>query len=181
MHLFYIQSRCSSLHSKPFCSPAYGRIYPLSRLRIEATTCPLSTVLFHRVFHTRINHSPNVSRQTSRDKTTVQLDGGQPAFQQEKTVIRATAEFTHFSPQVNTSASASMEDDRAEVDFGIAADIERQDAPEPALKQPKKRFVGRRTAAQTAASKSGTDSASVDNAGAVEGMVNHYHSSARAV
>lgn len=62
-----------------------------------------------------------------------------------------------------------MEDDRAEVDLGIAADIESQETPEPALKQPKKRFVGRRTAAQTAASKNG--SGAVEDAGAVQGTV----------
>lgn len=60
-----------------------------------------------------------------------------------------------------------MEDDRAQVDLGIAADIEEaqmaQASPQPAaeseasqasesaVKQPKKRFVGRRTAAEAAA------------------------------
>ncbi|OAA54882.1 diphthamide biosynthesis protein 1 [Cordyceps fumosorosea ARSEF 2679] len=59
-----------------------------------------------------------------------------------------------------------MEDDRAQVDLGLAADIEesqmlqaetRQDTTsqlndqEPAVKQPKKRFVGRRAAAEAAA------------------------------
>lgn len=64
-----------------------------------------------------------------------------------------------------------MEDDRAEVDLGIAADIERNDIPEPAVRQPKKRFVGRRTAAQTAASRNGQDSGSIEGAGAIEGMI----------
>ncbi|KAI1373831.1 putative diphthamide synthesis protein-domain-containing protein [Hypoxylon crocopeplum] len=44
-----------------------------------------------------------------------------------------------------------MEEDRAQTDLGIAADIEEAHAPPsstPALKQPKKRFVGRRTAAK---------------------------------
>ncbi|KAI1269843.1 putative diphthamide synthesis protein-domain-containing protein [Xylariaceae sp. FL1019] len=44
-----------------------------------------------------------------------------------------------------------MEEDRAQTDLGIAADIEEAHAPPPlttAVKQPKKRFVGRRTAAK---------------------------------
>ncbi|TRX89376.1 hypothetical protein FHL15_009674 [Xylaria flabelliformis] len=44
-----------------------------------------------------------------------------------------------------------MEEDRAQADLGIAADIEEAHAPpppEPAIKQPRKRFVGRRTAAK---------------------------------
>ncbi|KAI0438694.1 putative diphthamide synthesis protein-domain-containing protein [Xylaria telfairii] len=46
-----------------------------------------------------------------------------------------------------------MEEDRAQADLGIAADIEEAHAPpppEPAVKQPRKRFVGRRTAARNA-------------------------------
>lgn len=61
-----------------------------------------------------------------------------------------------------------MEDDRAEVDLGIAADIEASQAPEPVVKQPKKRFVGRRTAAE-ASSKNSTGSA-IEDAGAIQGM-----------
>lgn len=70
-----------------------------------------------------------------------------------------------------------MEDDRAQVDLGIAADIEESqlqqaqafaDETQPeseqaqnegsttAAKQPKKRFVGRRAAAEAAAAKDGT-------------------------
>ncbi|KAI0154316.1 putative diphthamide synthesis protein-domain-containing protein [Xylariaceae sp. FL1272] len=44
-----------------------------------------------------------------------------------------------------------MEEDRAQTDLGIAADIEEAHAPPPpptTVKQPKKRFVGRRTAAK---------------------------------
>jgi 2-(3-amino-3-carboxypropyl)histidine synthase len=57
-----------------------------------------------------------------------------------------------------------MEDDRAQVDLGIAADIEEaqltqahqsqsvdEDASQATTKQPKKRFVGRRAAAEAAA------------------------------
>ncbi|KAI0203194.1 putative diphthamide synthesis protein-domain-containing protein [Astrocystis sublimbata] len=46
-----------------------------------------------------------------------------------------------------------MEEDRAQTDLGIAADIEEAHAPPPpesAVKQPRKRFVGRRTATKTA-------------------------------
>lgn len=39
-----------------------------------------------------------------------------------------------------------MEDDRAEVDVGIAADIEEAHTSQSPVRQPKKRFVGRRTA-----------------------------------
>ncbi|KLU81639.1 diphthamide biosynthesis protein 1 [Magnaporthiopsis poae ATCC 64411] len=58
-----------------------------------------------------------------------------------------------------------MEDDRALVDVGIAADIEQSysqaSAPEQVVKQPKKRFVGRRTAAAAAAQTPKTASDSV--------------------
>lgn len=64
-----------------------------------------------------------------------------------------------------------MEDDRAQVDLGIAADIEQQQTPEPVVRQPKKRFVGRRTAAQAAALKTGEGSASIEDAGAIQGSV----------
>ncbi|POS78004.1 diphthamide biosynthesis protein 1 [Diaporthe helianthi] len=61
-----------------------------------------------------------------------------------------------------------MEDDRAETDLGIAADIEEAQAPEPVVRQPKKRFVGRRTAAEASASKNGNGSGSTEDAGAVQ-------------
>jgi 2-(3-amino-3-carboxypropyl)histidine synthase len=60
-----------------------------------------------------------------------------------------------------------MEEDRAEVDLGLAADIEASQPPGPAesaLRQPKKRFVGRRTAAE---SKTGTASPSIEGSRAV--------------
>jgi 2-(3-amino-3-carboxypropyl)histidine synthase len=61
-----------------------------------------------------------------------------------------------------------MEDDRARVDLGIAADIEEaQAAAEPVQKQPKKRFVGRRTADATA--KNGNNT-SIEDSGAIQGM-----------
>lgn len=58
-----------------------------------------------------------------------------------------------------------MEEDRAQSDLGIAADIEEAQTPSPALKQPKKRFIGRRAAAN-AAVKNG---ASLEESGAVQG------------
>lgn len=61
-----------------------------------------------------------------------------------------------------------MEDDRAQVDLGSAADIEEAQASELAVKQPRKRFVGRRTAAE-AASKNGTAPGSIEETGAVQG------------
>ncbi|KAI1460945.1 putative diphthamide synthesis protein-domain-containing protein [Annulohypoxylon moriforme] len=54
-----------------------------------------------------------------------------------------------------------MEEDRVQTDLGLAADIEEAHAPPPAppsaaLKQPKKRFVGRRTAASRSNNSDGT-------------------------
>ena len=60
-----------------------------------------------------------------------------------------------------------MEDDRALVDLGIAVDIEERQEEVPAQKQPKKRFVGRRQAAE-AASRNGANT-SVEDSGAVTG------------
>lgn len=76
-----------------------------------------------------------------------------------------------------------MEDDRAQVDLGHAADIEESQLAqaqqsvedehvqngEAAMKQPKKRFVGRRAAAEAAAARSGTPG-EAGEAGAVGGM-----------
>lgn len=63
-----------------------------------------------------------------------------------------------------------MEEDRAQSDLGVAADIEEAHAPPPAQRQPKKRFVGRRTAAADAAKKDGAGSTAGAN-GAVEGKI----------
>lgn len=59
-----------------------------------------------------------------------------------------------------------MEDDRAETDLGIAAEIEEKQA-EAAQRQPKKRFVGRKQAAE-ADSRNGVYS-NVEATGAVRG------------
>ncbi|KAH8906619.1 diphthamide biosynthesis protein 1 [Coniochaeta sp. PMI_546] len=58
-----------------------------------------------------------------------------------------------------------MEDDRAQVDLGIAADIEEAHAAEPVQKQPKKRFVGRRTADASARNAGNT---SIEDSGAIQ-------------
>ena len=57
-----------------------------------------------------------------------------------------------------------MEEDRAQSDLGIAADIEEAQTPSPALRQPKKRFIGRRAAANAAAK----HSLSPEDSGAVQ-------------
>jgi 2-(3-amino-3-carboxypropyl)histidine synthase len=60
-----------------------------------------------------------------------------------------------------------MEDDRLETDLGIAADIEAEHiAQAPVQKQPKKRFVGRRTA--DASAKNGANT-SIEDSGAIQG------------
>jgi 2-(3-amino-3-carboxypropyl)histidine synthase len=59
-----------------------------------------------------------------------------------------------------------MEDDRAQVDLGIAVDVEERSEEAAAQRQPKKRFVGRRTA--EAATRSGRDE-NVQHSGAIEG------------
>jgi 2-(3-amino-3-carboxypropyl)histidine synthase len=62
-----------------------------------------------------------------------------------------------------------MEDDRAHVDLGIAADIQERQEEAASQRQPKKRFVGRRQVAE-AASRKGV-SPSVENSGAVTGTL----------
>lgn len=59
-----------------------------------------------------------------------------------------------------------MEDDRAQVDLGAAMDVEERLEETAAQRQPKKRFVGRKTA--EAASKPGTNS-NIESSGAIEG------------
>jgi 2-(3-amino-3-carboxypropyl)histidine synthase len=62
-----------------------------------------------------------------------------------------------------------MESDRAETDLGIAADLEQaaEDAA-PVQRQPKKRFIGRRQAAENAL-KGGEDSSAIEDSGAIQG------------
>ncbi|KAM0813128.1 putative Diphthamide biosynthesis protein [Seiridium cardinale] len=58
-----------------------------------------------------------------------------------------------------------MEEDRAQTDLGIAADIEEAHAPEPVQRQPKKRFVGRRKAGDAT---SNGNVPSVEDSGAIQ-------------
>jgi 2-(3-amino-3-carboxypropyl)histidine synthase len=62
-----------------------------------------------------------------------------------------------------------MEDDRAQVDLGVAADIEEREEEAAALRQPKKRFVGRRQA-EEAASRNNANG-SIESSGAVKGQI----------
>lgn len=78
-----------------------------------------------------------------------------------------------------------MEEDRLQTDLGIAADIEEaqltqassqptetaQNGEQSTMKQPKKRFVGRRAAAEAAAAKNGTLESTEGSNGAVQGMM----------
>ncbi|RYP92323.1 hypothetical protein DL770_001525 [Monosporascus sp. CRB-9-2] len=59
-----------------------------------------------------------------------------------------------------------MEEDRAQTDLGIAADIEEAQPPPPVQKQPKKRFIGRRAAINAAAKNNGPGS--LEESGAVQ-------------
>jgi 2-(3-amino-3-carboxypropyl)histidine synthase len=65
----------------------------------------------------------------------------------------------------NISLHITMEDDRAAVDLGVAADLEESQAA--IVRQPKKRFVGRRQATQNAAAKLQNGS-SVEDTGAIQ-------------
>ena len=72
-----------------------------------------------------------------------------------RTTFLPTATFGHIY--------AAMEDDRAEGNLGIAADLEVNQEP-VVQRQPKKRFVGRRQAAENAAKGGVSDGASIENA-----------------
>lgn len=61
-----------------------------------------------------------------------------------------------------------MEEDRAQTDLGVAVDVEER-LEEEAQRQPKKRFVGRKQAAE-AALRNGTN-ASVEDSGAIQGKL----------
>jgi 2-(3-amino-3-carboxypropyl)histidine synthase len=63
-----------------------------------------------------------------------------------------------------------MEEDRAQVDLGVAVDIEERLEEATAQRQPKKRFIGRRQATEVA-SKNGPN-ASVEDSGAIQGISN---------
>lgn len=63
-----------------------------------------------------------------------------------------------------------MEDDRAEVDLGVAVDVEER-LEQEAQKLPKRRFVGRKQAAE-AASNSETNSS--ESKGTIQGISNSH-------
>jgi hypothetical protein len=62
-----------------------------------------------------------------------------------------------------------MEDDRVLVDVGIAAEIEESRISQNAVRQPKRRFVGRRTAEATAKA-APPSSSSIEDSGAIQGI-----------
>ena len=68
-----------------------------------------------------------------------------------------------------------MEEDRAQVDLGIAADMEANQEQPEVSRIPKKRFVGRRQAAENAAKDSsyGTNNANSD---AIQGRISQLGS-----
>lgn len=74
-----------------------------------------------------------------------------------------------FSSRRIVEHQRKMEDERAQVDLGIAADIEHSQA-DAAPRQPKKRFVGRKQAAEAALKNGGGPSnSSLEDSGAVQG------------
>jgi hypothetical protein len=68
-----------------------------------------------------------------------------------------------------------MEDDRLQVDVGMAVDIEEKQEETAAQRQPKKRFVGRRQAAE-AASRNGSNG-NVEDANAIQGDLSLFFTS----
>lgn len=60
-----------------------------------------------------------------------------------------------------------MEDDRAAVDLGPSVDLGERIEEHVAIKQPKKRFVGRRQATENAAKQA--HGSSIEDSGAVQG------------
>jgi hypothetical protein len=69
-------------------------------------------------------------------------------------------------------ASATMEEDRLATNLGPTADQNVIPEPDPTLKKPKRRFVGRRTADATA--RNTTPNPSIEESGAIQG-VNSSH------
>jgi len=61
-----------------------------------------------------------------------------------------------------------MEDDRAQVDLGVAVDVENTLEEPVAQRQPKKRFVGRKQAAEAAARNG--NNATPGDSGAIQGL-----------
>jgi 2-(3-amino-3-carboxypropyl)histidine synthase len=61
-----------------------------------------------------------------------------------------------------------MEEDREETNLGIAADVEAK-AEASVPRQPKKRFVGRKQAAENA-EKNGSGAMGIEDSGAIQGI-----------
>lgn len=59
-----------------------------------------------------------------------------------------------------------MEADRSEVDIGVAVDAEYEAQKEEKPRQPRKRFVGRRAAAETKSDSTGA----IEESGALQGL-----------
>ena len=64
-----------------------------------------------------------------------------------------------------------MEEDRAQVDLGGAVDAELGLENQQKQKQPRKRFIGRKEAAERAEKRSDTDG-TIEDSGAIQGMQN---------
>ena len=70
-----------------------------------------------------------------------------------------------------------MEEDRAETNLGIAQDAAASAEPAEVPRVPKKRFVGRKTAAENAAkSSNGASNGTIEDSGAIQGI---YHETRR--
>lgn len=65
-----------------------------------------------------------------------------------------------------------METDRAQSDLGEAVDAELSAAKSDSLKQPKKRFIGRKAAAEKAG-KNGGSNGTIEDSGAIQGLQIH--------
>lgn len=65
-----------------------------------------------------------------------------------------------------------MEADRSEADIGVAVDAEFEAQKEEKPKQPRKRFVGRRAAAET----KGDSTGAIEESGAVQGLYRRQRS-----
>lgn len=64
-----------------------------------------------------------------------------------------------------------MEEDRAQADLGEAVDAELDAEKQEKQKQPKKRFIGRKEAAERAEKRADTD-ATIEDSGALQGVQN---------
>ena len=87
----------------------------------------------------------------------------------------ATAHMFHVEPvQVKRFYTMLfiMETDRAQTDLGEAVNAELSASKSDAPKQPKKRFIGRKAAAEKA-EKNGGSNATIEDSGAIQGLQNH--------